>query len=265
MTFYSICCIINKICFGDVEMKKGLSIPKAAIILAAVLVVSIIIGCFTVKNNKKSADNGESTYEKPSVSSKENTAVESTTEPTSVTRSYASYISEGRTYINDILVVNKTYSIPEDYAPGIDPKAQAAFDEMESAAADDGISLWIRSGYRSYSYQKQLYENYAAKDGYAEADTYSARPGHSEHQTGLAFDLNSLSTSFGETAEGKWLAENCWKYGFIIRYPQGKEDITGYQYEPWHVRYLGKDAAKDVYDSGLTLEEYLGIKSEYKN
>lgn len=246
-------------------MKKGLSIPKAALILAAVLVVSIIIGCFTVKNNKKPADNGETTSEKPSVSSTENTTGESTTEPTSVTRSYASNYIEGRMYINDILVVNKTYSIPEDYAPGIDPEAQAAFDEMESAAADEGISLWIRSGYRSYSYQKQLYENYAAKDGYAEADTYSARPGHSEHQTGLAFDLNSLSTSFGETAEGKWLAENCWKYGFIIRYPQGKEEITGYQYEPWHVRYLGKDVAKDVYDSGLTLEEYLGIKSEYKD
>ena len=99
----------------------------------------------------------------------------------------------------------------------------------------------------------------------AEADRYSARPGHSEHQTGLAFDLNSLDQSFGQTKEGKWIAANSWKYGFILRYPQDKEAQTGYMYEPWHVRYLGKDVAKKVYDSGLCLEEYLNITSVYAN
>ena len=101
------------------------------------------------------------------------------------------------------------------------------------------------------------------RDGQEAADRYSARPGHSEHQSGLAFDLNDLSESFGRTKEGIWLRENCWKYGFIIRYPEDKESITGYMYEPWHVRYIGNDSAKAVYESGLCLEEYLGITSQY--
>lgn len=171
----------------------------------------------------------------------------------------------GLTYIQGVLVVNKTYSLPADYNPGVDPTAGAALDEMIAAAKNDGISLWIASGFRSYEKQKSLYNNYVARDGKAAADRYSARPGYSEHQTGLSFDLNSLEQSFGQTKEGKWLAANCWKYGFIIRYQQNKEDKTGYMYEPWHVRYLGKDMAKKVYDSGLCLEEYLDITSVYAN
>ena len=167
------------------------------------------------------------------------------------------------TYINGILIANKTYSLPESYAPGIDKTAESALNKMINAAKQDGINLFIKSGYRSYSTQKTLYNNYVARDGVAAADRYSARPGHSEHQTGLAFDLNSLEQSFGETKEGKWLAEHCHEYGFIIRYPKDKEDVTGYMYEPWHVRYLGDDIAKDVYESGKCLEEYLGITSEY--
>ncbi len=174
-------------------------------------------------------------------------------------------VSEEPTYINGILIANKSYSLPSTYNPGIDPSAKAALDEMISAAAKDGITLYMISGFRSYSTQQTLYNNYVARDGQAAADRYSARPGHSEHQTGLAFDLNSLEQSFGETKEGKWLKDNCWKYGFIIRYPKNKENITGYMYEPWHVRYLGKDVAKSVYDSGLCLEEYLEITSVYAN
>ena len=97
------------------------------------------------------------------------------------------------------------------------------------------------------------------------ADTYSARAGHSEHQTGLAMDINNASDSFNNTKEAKWIAENCYKYGFILRYPQGKQDITGYKYESWHVRYLGRELAKEVHDSGLTLEEFLCIDSKYKS
>lgn len=170
---------------------------------------------------------------------------------------------DGITYINGILVVNKTYSLPPDYAPGIIPEAQTAFDKMQSDAAAEGLNIYISSAYRSYEYQSGLYKRYADRDGKAAADRYSARPGHSEHQTGLAFDLNTIDSSFADTAEGKWVAENCYKYGFIIRYPQGKEDITGFIYEPWHIRYLGEDTAKSVYDSGLTLEEYLGVDSVY--
>ncbi|MDD6095029.1 MAG: D-alanyl-D-alanine carboxypeptidase family protein [Clostridia bacterium] len=172
---------------------------------------------------------------------------------------------EGATYIKGMLVVNKTYALPSDYNPGVDPTAQSALNQMISAAKSEGISLWIASGFRSYDRQKTLYNNYVARDGKAEADRYSARPGHSEHQTGLAFDLNSLEQSFGETPEGKWIAANCWKYGFILRYPKDKEAQTGYMYEPWHVRYVGTENAKSIYNSGLCLEEYLGITSVYAN
>ena len=169
------------------------------------------------------------------------------------------------TYIDGILIANKTYSLPASYAPGVDKTANAALQQMIDAAKQDGISLFIKSGYRSYETQRGLYNNYVARDGVAAADRYSARAGHSEHQTGLAFDLNSLEQSFGETPEGKWLAANCHKYGFIIRYPKDKENITGYMYEPWHVRYLGVDVATKVFESGKCLEEYLGITSEYAN
>ena len=171
----------------------------------------------------------------------------------------------GATYIQGILIVNKTYALPADYNPGITAEAQTALDEMTSSAANEGISLWVASGFRSYDRQATLYNNYVARDGKDEADRYSARPGHSEHQTGLAFDLNSVEQSFGDTREGKWLSANCWKYGFIIRYPKDKESVTGYMYEPWHVRYIGKDMAKKVFDSGLCLEEYLGVTSVYAN
>lgn len=167
------------------------------------------------------------------------------------------------TYIDGVLIVNKSYQIPETYNPGVDPTAQTALDALIAGAALDGVNLWVKSGFRSYETQKTLYNNYVARDGKDEADRYSARPGHSEHQTGLAFDLNSLEQSFGETKEGIWLADHCMEYGFIIRYPAGKEEITGYMYEPWHIRYIGEEKAKLVAESGLCLEEYFGISSYY--
>lgn len=172
-------------------------------------------------------------------------------------------VIDGITYIDGIMIANKTYSLPASYYPGENADALNALSEMQSAAAADGITLYVVSGFRSYDTQAAIYSNYVSMDGKAEADRYSARPGHSEHQTGYAFDLNDLNESFADTAEGKWLAANCNKYGFIIRYPKGKEDITGYMFEPWHVRYLGRETAEKVYNSGLTLEEYLGITSKY--
>ncbi len=174
-------------------------------------------------------------------------------------------VIDGITYVQGILIANKTYGLPSTYDPGTDNDAYNALYEMEEDAAKEGIILFLNSGYRDYDTQEAIYNNYVSMDGKAQADTYSARPGHSEHQTGLAFDLNSFEESFGETAEGIWLAKNCHKYGFIIRYPKGKEHITGYIYEPWHVRYLGKDTATKVYNSGLCLEEYLGITSKYQD
>ncbi len=173
---------------------------------------------------------------------------------------------DGVYYIKGILVANKTYSLPSNYAPnGLLNEFTIAYNEMQKAAAKEGVKLSIVSGYRSYSTQNRLYNNYVKKDGQKEADTYSARPGHSEHQTGLAADLNKIDDNFGETKEGIWLANNCYKYGFILRYPKGKEPLTGYIYEPWHFRFIG-DEAVNLYNNGnwISLEEYLGIDSKYQ-
>lgn len=172
-------------------------------------------------------------------------------------------VKDGVTYIDGIIIANKTYSLPEDYGSGLDDEALEAFYTMASDAADEGIYLNIVSGFRSYWLQDTIYSNFCAERGVEEADKVSARPGHSEHQTGLAMDINSTWFTFADTAEGKWLASNCYKYGFVIRYPEGKEDITGYSYEAWHIRYLGIELSRELYESGLTLEEYLSITSEY--
>ena len=173
-------------------------------------------------------------------------------------------VIDGVTYMNGILIINKTYSVPESFDPGVDPVAEAKLKEMYAAAAADGLSMWTASGYRTYEYQRDLYENYAARDGFDAADTYSARPGHSEHETGLTFDINDPSNSFDNTAEAAWLAEHCAEYGFIIRYPKGKEDITGFMYESWHVRYVGEEVAAVIMENGICLEEYFGITSQYE-
>lgn len=171
---------------------------------------------------------------------------------------------DGFTYVNGILIANKTYLLPADYAPGrILPEAQTAFDTMRAAAKEEGLTLKIVSGYRSYQKQDKVYHNYAARDGAALADRYSARAGSSEHQTGYAMDINSVRQSFAETKEGKWLAAHCAEYGFILRYPKDKEAETGFMYEPWHIRYLGVELAQKITESGLCLEEYLGITSAY--
>ncbi len=173
---------------------------------------------------------------------------------------------DGLTYVDGILIANKTYSLPKDYDPkDLSEEVKQAFNKMKEDALNDGIELWIQSGYRSYETQENLYNNYVQMDGIETADTYSARPGHSEHQTGLAMDLNIIDSSFEGTPEAIWIEENSYKYGFIVRYPKGKEYVTGYKYEPWHIRYLGMDIAKKVHDSNKTLEEYLGIDSKYKD
>lgn len=166
----------------------------------------------------------------------------------------------GLTYVNGILIANKNYSLTPSYNPGgLTSAAYKAFCEMQKAAKKDGIDLWICSGFRSYETQKYLYESYVLRDGQEAADRYSARPGYSEHQTGLAIDINNASRSFVGTKEAKWIEKHCAEYGFLLRYPKNKESVTGYMYEPWHVRYLGKELAKNITNSKLTLEEYLRI------
>ena len=167
------------------------------------------------------------------------------------------------TYINGILVVNKTYGLPSWFGDGLTSETVAAFEAMRAEAAAAGHSLYISSGFRSYWAQESIYNRYVAADGQAEADRYSARPGHSEHQSGLTFDLNCICESFGHQADGIWVRDNAHRFGFVVRYPQGKEAITGYIWEPWHLRHLGVSVATELYSSGLTLEEYLGITSSY--
>lgn len=188
----------------------------------------------------------------------------------------------GATYVNDILVVNKTYPLQENYIPTntknnkvssytgvcndcIDVEAYQEWTKMKADALAVGFNLWIQSGYRPYVLQEKLYNNYVSRDGKAEADRYSARPGYSEHQTGLCFDINNPSKSFNGTEEAKWINDNAYRYGYILRYPKGKESETGYMYESWHVRYVGKELAEKLYNNGdwITLEDYLGITSEY--
>jgi LAS superfamily LD-carboxypeptidase LdcB len=170
----------------------------------------------------------------------------------------------GITYINDIIIVNKSYPVDKDYNPeSLTTETKEAFEKMKEAALNDGIKLWIASGFRSYETQEELYNYYVSKNGKEKADTFSARAGYSEHQTGLAMDLNIVDSSFEGTKEAIWIEKNCYKYGFIVRYPKDKESITGYKYEPWHIRYLGEQLASKLYNSGLTLEEYLDITSKY--
>ncbi|WP_303796350.1 D-alanyl-D-alanine carboxypeptidase family protein [Ruminococcus flavefaciens] len=173
------------------------------------------------------------------------------------------YDIPGLTYINGVLIANKSYSLPADFAPGLDSTCYNQFCKLSSAAAQEGLNIYLSSGFRSYDYQAQIYNNYCARDGQAAADTYSARPGYSEHQTGLAIDVNQIDDSFIGTPEAIWLENHCHEFGFILRYPQGKQDITGYQYESWHIRYVGTDLATQIHASGLTLEEYFGIDSYY--
>lgn len=175
---------------------------------------------------------------------------------------------------SDVLVViNKKHSLPADYVPeiiqsnGVSLRAEAmdAYQKLIAGAKNDGVVLYPISSYRSYADQEKLFNGYVAKDGQEEAEKYSARPGHSEHQTGLAIDIGlpsgacNLELCMAQTKQGLWLAENAHLYGFIIRYPNGKEVETGYQYEPWHIRYVGTEIAKAIYDSGYTLDAYFGI------
>lgn len=181
-------------------------------------------------------------------------------------------------------VVNKSRPLPPDYVPSdlIVPDvrlrlsaseqqmkfrqiAEEDLIKMFDAASEQGVTLVFGSGYRSYSLQKQFYDSYVARDGQEAADRYSARPGTSEHQTGLSFDVTSISGKchleicFADMKEGQWVRNHAYEYGFIIRYPEGKKQITGYQYEPWHLRYVGRELASEIQKSSQTLEEFFGL------
>lgn len=186
---------------------------------------------------------------------------------------------------NILALVNKQFALPNQYIPedltrpnvafsfgnqNIEKsymrlEASTALEKMFSVAKENRIKLLAVSGYRSYERQVTVFNAEVIRVGEEQAIQVVAFPGNSEHQTGLAMDISSnsanlsLTEAFGETSEGKWLAENAHRFGFILRYPKGKETITGYQYEPWHFRYVGEKAALEMYQNQLTLEEYFNI------
>lgn len=171
---------------------------------------------------------------------------------------------------DEILLVNKYNKLPDDFVPEqlvplssgplVTPATKEAYEQMVKDARNEGYTIRGASAYRSISYQKDVYNRYLAQDPQQIVDTYSARPGFSEHHTGRTIDLDNISSSmdnFGNTKEAKWIAENAYKYGFIIRYPENCEDITGYMYEPWHITYVGTKIANEMKMFGIeTLEEY---------
>lgn len=187
--------------------------------------------------------------------------------------------------LNVLALVNKMFALPDSYNPTdlVKPnvsfsfgdqtiekslmrqEAAIALEKMFVEAKASGIELYAVSGYRSYERQRVIFDAEVKKSGEEKAAQVVAIPGNSEHQSGLAMDISaksanlSLTESFGETTEGKWLAANAHKYGFILRYPKGKQSITGYQYEPWHFRYVGVDAAQTIFEKNITLEEYFDI------
>ena len=169
------------------------------------------------------------------------------------------YFIQGK--YDEIVVANKKHPMAANYNPGENPTAKAAFLRLRNDMIAQGYNVgYAYSGFRSYDYQKVLYQNYVNKDGQAAADRYSARPGYSEHQTGLVFDLTDKAGNLLEdAAASNWLRNNAHRYGFVVRYQPGKEASTGYMPEAWHIRYIGKEA-DEVYHSGLSLEEYYGFE-----
>lgn len=183
------------------------------------------------------------------------------------------YYTQTQTALGDGLsiLVNKYYALDASFVPSNLVKAQScgqptlakeaadAFDVLCEAVKAQGLDLGSSSAYRSYARQQQLYDYYVRTDGQADADTYSARPGHSEHQTGLAVDLNAGGGSidlFINTDTYDWVSVNSWRYGFILRFPKDKTDITGYMFEPWHYRYVGVETATLIHALGITYDEY---------
>lgn len=180
------------------------------------------------------------------------------------------------------VVVNKKRSLPSDYTPrnlrypnvklrSSNPEMQVrddaatALEQMATAAKKAGVPLMLASGYRPYSLQEAVYNNYVAQDGETAANRYSAKPGHSEHQTGLAIDLSGtdgvcvIEDCFKDTKTAKWLAKNAHTYGYILRYEPGKEAIVGYTYEPWHFRYVGVPLATEIYQNKTTMEQFFQL------
>ncbi|MEW4354052.1 LD-carboxypeptidase LdcB/DacB [Streptococcus pneumoniae] len=211
----------------------------------------------TLSKHQKESETSMTTTEKTQTKMEEDSPKTPTMDDT-VSYNGLYYSVKGK--YGDVLVVNKHYPLSSDYNPGEDPEAKAALLELIAAMQAEGYAISDQySGFRSYDTQVSLYNNYVAQDGQAAADRYSARPGYSEHQTGLAYDLiDTTGNLVQEEKASKWLLKHAADYGFVVRYLYGKEKETGYMPEEWHLRYVGKEA-KDIAKSGLSLEEYYGF------
>lgn len=177
-------------------------------------------------------------------------------------KGFTAVMNGGVLQIYGVPIINKSFNVPDGYAQSTDRETNVAFENMRIQASKEGISIAIYSSYRGREQQQALYNSgRKSPDG----KDYIAKAGYSENQAGLAIDLATWNPEFGETPAGKWINDNCYKFGFIIRYPRGHEKYTGYPYEPWHIRYVGNDLARKLYNSGnwISMEKYFGIPSKY--
>lgn len=261
----------------------GKRLKRAPIIFIFIIILLLACFLFFIKNKNNNSNEKIENQEKELMETKEETYKLRDNEELVGKTNKGFYITKynGAYYVDGIMVVNKTYPLDSVYRPVnpvnpitsdylygeeyLDCETFESYKKMKNDALKYGYNLKITSGYRSYSVQKELYNNYVNRDGIEVADTYSARDGHSEHQSGLCFDLNGTNSNFLDTETGKWVNENAYKYGFVLRYPKDKENYTGYNYEAWHFRYVGVDLAFKLYNNGnwISLEEYLGIDSKY--
>ena len=230
---------------------------KRYLILSGLLVLSLA-ACSQEKSTTTEAKSSaeQSTVQEGTAGSKSQEASQKKAE---VVNKGGHYSIQGK--YDEIVVANKHYPMSKDYNPGENPTAKAELLKLIAAMQQAGFPISDHySGFRSYETQTQLYQNYVNKDGKAEADRYSARPGYSEHQTGLAFDLIGTNGDLvTEEKAAQWLLDHAADYGFVVRYLKGKEKETGYMAEEWHLRYVGKEA-KEIAASGLSLEEYYGFE-----
>ena len=268
---------------GDKVKKRKLN-KKGIIVILLIISIVILLLVFSksdkdkrtikVKNeNKDKVVHNESDYQL-----RDGEEIVGTTN-----KGYTITVLDGVTYVDGVLIANKTYPLPSTYQPKtpykeitsdyiyggdyIEDYVMEAYLKMRDDASKQGLNLKITSGYRSYKVQVDLYDSYVNRDGKEAADTYSARAGYSEHQSGLCFDLNGTNDNFISTPEGKWLNDNAYKYGFVLRFPPDDTDYTGYMYEGWHFRYVGVELATKLYNNGdwISLEEYYGITSKYQD
>lgn len=230
---------------------------KRYLVLSSLLALTLA-ACSQEKpaTSETQASTGEKTVQEGTVGSKSQEASKKKAE---VVNKGDYYSVQGK--YDEIVIANKHYPLSKDYNPGENPTAKAELLKLIAAMKKAGFSISDQySGFRSYETQTQLYQDYVNQDGKAEADRYSARPGYSEHQTGLAFDLIGTDGDLvTEEKAAQWLLDHAADYGFVVRYLKGKEKETGYMAEEWHLRYVGKEA-KDIAASGLSLEEYYGFE-----